>query len=36
MPPLSEEELAEGMALANRHYLSMGITSLQEASATND
>ena len=36
MPPLSEEELAEGIALANRHYLSMGITSLQEASATND
>jgi predicted amidohydrolase YtcJ len=36
MPPLSEEELAEGMALANRHYLSMGITSLQEATAAND
>jgi predicted amidohydrolase YtcJ len=36
LPPLSEEELAEGMALANRHYLSMGITSLQEATATND
>jgi hypothetical protein len=36
LPPLSEEELAEGIALANRHYLSMGITSLQEASATND
>jgi hypothetical protein len=36
MPPLSEEELAEGIALANQHYLSMGITSLQEASATND
>jgi len=36
LPPLSEEELAEGIALANRHYLSMGITSLQEASAAND
>ncbi len=36
LPPLSEEELAEGIALADRHYLSMGITSLQEASAAND
>jgi len=36
LPPLSDEELAEGIALANRHYLSMGITSLQEASAGND
>jgi len=36
LPPLSEEELAEGIALANRHYLSMGITSLQEASASNN
>ena len=35
LPPLSEEELAEGIALANRHYLSMGITSLQEATVTN-
>jgi predicted amidohydrolase YtcJ len=36
LPPLSEDELAEGMTLANQHYLSMGITSLQEASASND
>jgi len=36
LPPLFDEELAEGMALASRHYLSMGITSLQEASASND
>ncbi len=36
LPPLSEEELAEGIALVSRHYLSMGITSLQEASASND
>jgi len=36
VPPLSEEELAEGITAASEHYLSMGITSLQEASATND
>jgi len=36
LPPLSDEELAEGIALASRYYLSMGITSLQEASANND
>jgi predicted amidohydrolase YtcJ len=34
--PLSDDELAEGIASASEHYLSMGITSLQEASATND
>jgi predicted amidohydrolase YtcJ len=36
LPPLSGEELAQGMAIANRNYLSMGITSLQEASVGND
>jgi len=36
LPPLSDEELARGMALASKHYLSLGITSLQEASANND
>ena len=36
VPPLSEAELAKGVALANEHYLSMGITSLQDATATND
>ncbi len=36
LPPLSDKELAEGIALANRHYLSMGITSLQEATVAND
>lgn len=36
LPPLSDKELAEGMALASRHYLSMGVTSLQEASVSND
>ena len=35
MPPLSEEELAKGIAIANRHYLSYGITSLQEATVSN-
>jgi len=36
LPPLSEGELAEAVASANEHYLSMGITSVQDASATND
>jgi predicted amidohydrolase YtcJ len=36
LPPLSGGELAEGMALASQHYLAMGITSLQEATAAND
>jgi len=36
IPPLSEEELIEGIALASKHYLSYGITSLQEATASND
>ncbi|MFC2020541.1 amidohydrolase [Chloroflexota bacterium] len=36
MPPLSETELDEAIALANRHYLSQGLTSLQYASVTND
>jgi predicted amidohydrolase YtcJ len=34
--PLSDDELARGIASASEHYLSMGITSLQEASASND
>ena len=36
LPPLPEEEITEGIKLANRHYLSYGITSLQEATAGND
>ena len=36
VPPLSDDELAKGMAAASEHYLSMGITSVQEASVTND
>jgi predicted amidohydrolase YtcJ len=36
LPPLSDEELTRGVALASKHYLSLGIISLQEASANND
>ena len=36
MPPLSEKELTDGITLANRHYLSQGITSLQEATVVNN
>ena len=36
MPPLSEEELLKGIGLANRHYLSSGITSLQDATVSNN
>jgi len=36
MPPLSESELNDGIALANQHYLSQGLTSLQYASVGND
>jgi hypothetical protein len=36
IPLLSEGELTEGIALANQHYLSYGITSLQEATVSND
>jgi predicted amidohydrolase YtcJ len=36
LPPLSENELAEGIAALNRHYLEMGITSLHDASVGND
>ncbi|MFC2068268.1 amidohydrolase [Chloroflexota bacterium] len=35
MPPLTEEELRRGVALANRQYLTNGITSLQEATMGN-
>jgi predicted amidohydrolase YtcJ len=35
LPPLSEEEFAEGITALNQHYLEMGITSLQEASMSN-
>lgn len=36
MPPLSENELNAGMALVSRHYLSQGITSIQEATVVNN
>ena len=36
MPPLSEAELTNGITLANQHYLSQGITSLQDATVVND
>ena len=36
LPPLSEVEVNKGIALASRHYLSEGITSLQDATVTND
>ncbi len=35
IPPLSEAQLSEGIALANRQYISNGITSLQEATVVN-
>ena len=36
IPSLAEDELSEGVALANQHYLSCGITSLQEATVSNN
>jgi len=36
LPPLSEDEMLRGISLANRHYLSLGITSLQDATVVND
>jgi predicted amidohydrolase YtcJ len=36
VPPLSEDELTRGITLANQHYLAYGITSLQEATASNN
>jgi predicted amidohydrolase YtcJ len=36
LPPLSENELAGGIAALDKHYLEMGITSLQDASVGND
>ncbi|MBI2957587.1 MAG: amidohydrolase [Chloroflexi bacterium] len=35
IPPLSENELEEGMKLVSRQYLSFGVTSLQDTSWTN-
>ena len=36
MPPFSDTELDEGVALADRHFLASGITSFQEATYRND
>jgi len=36
MPPFSDAELDEAFSLANRHFLSHGITSIQEATYKND
>lgn len=36
MPPLSDADLDEGIALANRLFLSYGITSFQDATYKND
>ncbi|MBA7700731.1 N-substituted formamide deformylase [subsurface metagenome] len=36
MPPLPEEKLIHGIALANQHYLSYGITSVQDSTVVND
>jgi len=35
IPPLSEEELRQGVKLANQSFLSSGITSIQDATVTN-
>jgi predicted amidohydrolase YtcJ len=36
MPPVSGKEMAEGIKMADRLFLSHGITSIQEASVSND
>ncbi len=36
MPPLSEAEFTKSITLANQHYLSHGITSLQDVTVVND
>ncbi|MFC1963341.1 amidohydrolase [Chloroflexota bacterium] len=35
IPPLGEQELGEGIKLANRSFLSFGITSVQDATVSN-
>jgi len=36
MPPLPEAEITQGITLASQHYLSQGITSLQDVTVVND
>jgi len=36
MPPMSDAELEQALRMANQHYVSCGITSLQDATITNE
>jgi predicted amidohydrolase YtcJ len=36
MPPLSDSDLEQGITMADRNFVSLGITSLQDATVTND
>jgi predicted amidohydrolase YtcJ len=36
MPPFTKQELTKGVALADKYFLSYGITSFQEATVSND
>jgi len=36
LPPLSETEIRKGINLVSQHYLSLGITSVQDATVVND
>ena len=36
LPPPSQAEIEKGVSLANRHFLSQGVTSLQDATVSND
>jgi len=36
LPPLSEAEIRKGINLVSQHYLSLGITSVQDATVVND
>jgi predicted amidohydrolase YtcJ len=36
MPPLADAELADGISMANRRFLSLGITSVQDATVSNN
>ncbi|MBU2608955.1 MAG: amidohydrolase family protein, partial [Chloroflexi bacterium] len=36
LPPLSEAEIRKGISLVSQHYLSLGLTSVQDATVVND
>jgi len=36
LPPLSEAEIRKGISLASQYYLSLGLTSVQDATVVND